>query len=44
MDWGGDIVDKGWWSRLGNGENMERGLGEKGPKARKSSLGFGQGY
>lgn len=35
MDCGGDIVDKGWWSRLGNGENMERGLGEKGRKGQE---------
>lgn len=31
---------EGWWSRLGNGKNRKEAQG----KARKSSLGFGQGH
>lgn len=27
-------MNKGWWSHLGNGKNIEEGLGEKGPSQR----------
>lgn len=33
-------MSEGWWSRLGNGKNRKEAQG----KARKSSLGFGQGH